>query len=85
MDTIIEVDTQGLEHPISVLKIRRILQKMYPGEILRVIVTVPESHNEYMILRKDLRTCRDRTGDMLLDAQVEGEKYFYTIKKKLQN
>ena len=70
MNTAIELDTTGLDQTISFLRIKKMLQKLYPGQLLRVVAT-------------DTRYC-DQTGDKLLESRLEGKKFFYTIKRKPQ-
>ena len=77
MNTAIELNTTGLEQTISFLRIKKMLQKLYPGQLLRVVATDPKSMNELT------RYC-DQTGDKLLESRLEGKKFFYTIKRKPQ-
>lgn len=77
MQNAIELDTRGLHRPINILRIRKLLQKMYPGQLLRVIATDPESAN-------DLTAYCAHTGDRLLESRLDGNKIFHTIKKRPQ-
>jgi len=77
MQTAIELDTRGYESPFCMTKIKRKLQKLYPGQLLRIIATDASS-------AKDLAIYCNQTGNEFLESQCEGEKFFYTIKKKPQ-
>lgn len=77
MQTAIELDTRGLESPFSMIRIKKMLQKLYPGQILRIVATDAAS-------AKELAMYCNQTGDKLLESQCEGKKFFYTIKKKPQ-
>ena len=77
MQTAIELDTRGLDSPFPIIRIKRMLQKLYPGQLLRVIATDAASATE-------LAMYCNQTGDKLLESQCDGRKFFYTIKKKPQ-
>ena len=77
MKTAIEMDTRGIESPFLMIQIKRTLQRLYPGQILRIIATDPDS-------AKDLAIYCRQTGDKLLKSRCEGRKFYYTVKKKPQ-
>ena len=70
----IELDTVGLNCPFPVLRARKMLKKMYPGQKLHVIATDPQSI-------KNLSVYCEKTGDELIESRIDGEKFYYTIKK----
>ncbi len=77
METALEFDAQDLNGPFCIIKIRSMLKKMYPGQMLHVIATDIESLD-------DIYSYCNHTGDKLLLGQIENKKYYYTIKKKSQ-
>jgi len=74
-DDIIELDTTGLNCPLPVLKLRKILKTMEPGQIVKVIATDPGSV-------KDFASFCEQTGDKLIESEDEGGKFYYKVKKK---
>ena len=71
----LELDTTGLNCPLPVLKLRKVLKKMYPGQEVKVIATDPGSV-------KDFASFCEQTGDELKDSIVDNDKFIYTIIKK---
>ena len=69
-----ELDTTGLNCPLPVLKLRKKLKQLYPGQEIKVIATDPGSV-------KDFASFCKQTGDELLDSQEKNGKYIYRIKK----
>ena len=70
----LELDTRGLNCPFPVLRARKMLRKMYPGQKLHVIATDPQS-------MRSLTAYCGTTGDTLVESRIEGKQFFYTIKK----
>ncbi len=77
MDTAIQLDARGLESFNLMLKIKRMLTRLYPGQTLHILATDPTSSEE-------LTTYCERTGDHFLDSRYEGSVFLHTIKKKSQ-
>ncbi len=71
----LELDTTGLNCPLPVLKLRKSLKQMYPGQEVKVIATDPGSV-------KDFASFCEQTGDELVDSHVDDKKFIYTIMKK---
>jgi len=71
---IFELDTTGLNCPLPVLRLRKKLKQMYPGQEIKVIATDPGSV-------KDFASFCNQTGDELIESKEEDGKYFYRIKK----
>ena len=69
-----ELDATGLNCPLPVLKLRKLLLKMYPGQEIKVIATDPGSV-------KDFESFCSQTGDQLLETKEHNGKYIYRIKK----
>ncbi|NPB08559.1 MAG: sulfurtransferase TusA [Aquificae bacterium] len=69
------LDTSGLNCPLPVLKTKKALEELQPGQVLEVISTDPGS-------KADIPAFCQRTGHELLEMKEEGGKYYYYIKKK---
>ncbi|HIP43586.1 MAG TPA: sulfurtransferase TusA [Aquifex aeolicus] len=69
------LDTSGLNCPLPVLKTKRALEELQPGQILEVISTDPGS-------KADIPAFCQRTGHELVEMVEEGGKYIYYIRKK---
>ncbi len=69
-----ELDTRGLSCPLPVLKARKLLRGMPPGERLRVLATDPKAPG-------DLQELCAATGDRLVE-QSEAEGVFRTLIEK---
>lgn len=72
----LELDTRGLNFPFSILRARKMLMRMYPGQKLHVIATDPQS-------MQNLTAYCKATGDTLLESRLEGKRFYYTIKKNI--
>ena len=70
-----ELDARGLNITTCIVQLRRMLQRMYPGQLLRVIATDPFSE-QYVA-----SYCAD-TGNQLLESKLDGDRLFHTIKKQ---
>jgi len=73
-DETFELDTTGLNCPLPVLKLGKMVKQMYPGQVVKVIATDPGSVN-------DIASFCNQTGDELLDSQEKDGKYVYLVKK----
>jgi len=69
------LDASGLNCPLPVLKTKKALEELEPGQILEVISTDPGS-------KADIPAFCKRTGHQLLEVKEEGGKFYYYIKKK---
>ena len=68
------LDVTGLGCPLPVLKARRILRDMAPGQTLEVLATDPATLEDFPIFCKS-------TGHVLLDiSRVEGDVLRFVIK-----
>ena len=73
----IELDVKGLDESTYISRLKRMLRKLYPGQLLRVVTTDPYS-TDY------ISSFCDKTGDILLDSEFRGNKLLHTIKKQPQ-
>lgn len=69
-----ELDTTGLNCPMPILRAKKALKDLQPGDILRVTATDPGSV-------KDFEAFAKQTGNELLDSLTEGDTFIYRLKK----
>ena len=74
MDFNKELDARGLNCPLPILKTRKSLADMAPGQVLKVISTDAGSV-------KDMQAFAKQTGNELLDSRTEGNQYVFFLKK----
>ncbi|WP_229426696.1 sulfurtransferase TusA family protein [Microvirga alba] len=70
----IELDLSGLKCPLPVLRTRKFLRSLQPGEMLRVVCTDP-------LASIDLPNLIRETGDILEEQQQDGAKFAFVIRK----
>lgn len=69
-----ELDARGLNCPLPVLRAKKALQTLSPGEVLRLLATDPGA-------KRDVSAMCDVTGDRLIEAQeVDGVLTFWIEK-----
>ena len=71
-DTVL--DAKGLLCPLPVLRARKAIKSLSPGEILEIHATDPAS-------RLDVPHFCDATGNELLDMRKEGDVLIFCIRK----
>lgn len=71
----ISLDTSGLNCPMPVLKVRKALETVEPGQVLEVIATDPGTKADIPALLKKL-------GHELVGSKEEGKSFYFYIKKK---
>ncbi|WP_428607886.1 sulfurtransferase TusA family protein [Sedimenticola sp.] len=69
-----QLDVSGLICPLPVLKTKAALSRMAIGEVLKVIVTHPDSRKEFPVL------CKLPEFDLLASSEEDG-RFLYWIKK----
>ena len=69
-----ELDASGLNCPLPILRVKKTLNGMESGQILRVIATDPGSV-------KDFEAFAKQTGNELLESGEEGGKFVFLLKK----
>jgi tRNA 2-thiouridine synthesizing protein A len=70
----VELDTKGLRCPLPVLKARKTMKSMAPGEEIRVLATDPSAV-------KDFEAFCEALGHTLLDSSESGGVYSFLIRK----
>ncbi len=68
------LDTSGLKCPLPVLKAKKALKALAPGDELTVVATDPESP-------RDFRSFCETTGTVLVDLKEEDGVYTYILRK----
>jgi len=69
-----EFDASGLACPMPIVKTKKALADMTPGQVLRVVATDPGSVC-------DMAAFTEQTGHTLLTSTTENSKYVFMIKK----
>lgn len=69
------LDCKGLNCPMPVVKTKKALEDMKPGEVLRM-----ESTNKGS--KSDISAFAKRTGNELLDIKEKGNIYIFFLRKK---
>ena len=68
------LDATGLKCPIPVLRARRAMKPLEPGQVIEIHATDPSSV-------QDFKAFCETTGDELLESREEGELYVFRIRK----
>lgn len=68
------LDTKGMNCPLPILKAKKAIKGLEPGETLQVLSTDPGSVKDFEAF------CRS-TGNELLESSEEGGVFTYMIKK----
>ena len=69
------LDCRGDACPMPLLKTKKTMADMAPGEILEVVGTDPGS-------KQDLPSWAARTGNLYLGVEEEGEVFHFFLQKK---
>ena len=68
------LDATGMVCPLPVLKARKMLQSMSPGEVLEVTATDPAA-------ARDFAAFCDASGHRLIERKAAGERLLFRIRK----
>jgi len=69
-----EIDLSGLNCPMPILRTKAEFAKMEQGDIIKIVVTHPESLKEFPTFAKQM-------GHQLVDLIERDDEYIYYIKK----
>jgi tRNA 2-thiouridine synthesizing protein A len=69
-----ELDVRRLACPMPVVKTKKMLVTMSPGQILKVVATDPGAVS-------DMKAFSEATGHELLSAETSGEEFVFFLKK----
>ena len=75
MDDAKELDTRGLNCPLPILKAKKALAEMEPGQLLMVIATDPGS-------MRDFQSFARQTGHELVEQKQQGDDFLHLIKRR---
>lgn len=75
MDFDQELDARGLNCPLPILKAKKSLTGMTPGEVLKIISTDPGSVRDFEAFAK-------QTGNGLLSSTASGNEFIFFLKKR---
>lgn len=70
-----ELDVRGLNCPLPILRAKKSLADMTPGEVLRIIATDPGAVIDFQVFS-------DQTGNILLSQSEINKEFTFYIKKK---
>ncbi|BCX82575.1 tRNA 2-thiouridine synthesizing protein A [Methylomarinovum caldicuralii] len=69
-----ELDTSGLHCPLPLLKLKKVLNEMAPGQIVHVIATDPASELDFGVFS-------EQSGNEILQRRREDGIFHYWIRK----
>ncbi len=70
-----ELDARGLNCPLPILRAKKSLADMQPGQVLRIIATDPGSVKDFAAFAK-------QTGNELMEQSEANKEYTFFMKKK---
>ena len=71
----IELDTCGLNCPLPILKAKKSLMAMQPGQVLKIMSTDPGALRDFEAFAK-------QTGNELLAQETEGDCFHIWMKRR---
>ena len=69
-----ELDTSGLNCPLPIIKAKKEINTMDPGQVLHIISTDPGAV-------KDFESFANQTGNELLKSEEKDSKFYFLMKK----
>ena len=69
-----ELDARGLNCPLPILRAKKSMNELAPGQVLRIVATDPGSV-------KDFEAFSKQTGNELLESSEERGEFVYLLKK----
>ena len=69
-----ELDARGLNCPLPILRAKKSINELAPGQVLRIVATDPGSV-------KDFEAFSKQTGNELLESTEQNGEFVYLIKK----
>lgn len=70
-----ELDARGLNCPLPILRCKKALTDMSPGQVLKILATDPGSV-------KDFQAFSRQTGNELLSSEEQGGEFRFFMKKR---
>ncbi len=75
MDISKEIDTRGLNCPLPILKAKKALTDMLPGQLLKVVATDPGSVRDFQAFAR-------QTGNELVEQQTVGQDFIHILRRR---
>ena len=70
-----ELDARGLNCPLPILRTKKSLNDMTPGQVLKIVATDPGSVRDFQAFSK-------QTGNQLLLSDESGGEFRFLMRKK---
>jgi len=70
-----ELDARGLNCPLPILRTKKMLAEMQPGDVLRIVATDPGSTKDFLAFSK-------QTGNELLTSEQQDREFIFLLRKK---
>ena len=70
-----EVDASGLNCPLPLLRLKKVLVEMESGEVIKIIATGPAAHLDFGVFT-------EQVGHVMVEIEREGDKQIFYIRKK---
>ncbi len=70
----VELDARGLNCPMPILKAKKGMRELQPGQIMHVIATDSGSANDFPLFCK-------QSGNELIESSQEGGEFHFYIRK----
>jgi len=70
-----ELDARGLNCPLPILRTKKALTDMSPGQVLKVLATDPGSVKDFQAFSK-------QTGHPLLSSEKASDEFIFFMKKR---
>ena len=73
----VELDTAGLNCPLPILKTKKALAAMHPGQLIRVVATDPGAV-------RDFEAYSRQSGHALLESSSAAGRFVFVLRKRDQ-
>ncbi len=70
-----ELDARGLNCPLPILRTKKALNDMGPGQVLRILATDPGAVRDFEAFSR-------QTGNTLLSSDTAGDEFVFFMQKK---
>ena len=70
-----EIDTRGLNCPLPILKAKKALSEIQPGELLKVLATDPGSVRDFQAFAR-------QTGNELVEQSQAGDEFVHYLRRR---
>ena len=70
-----ELDTRGLNCPLPILKAKKALADMEPGEVLKIVATDPGSLRDFQAFAR-------QTGNELVEQSTANDEFVHYLRRR---